>query len=289
MDDPNITMEEYIRLQDDLAQRHGRTFDLENATYGKEYCHNLDFFTDFEADFLNMVYNNASAPNKNVLPKPTVSIYNAIKTDFDFSISFSYSDDEDYTFICNKDSFSYKLILVDDLKSEPVNNHVEINTELRSENVVRFILALGLHTAKEMVEDSFEAYWLGSTRVIPDKGDLRDYWTEILSDMDFLGATPSYIYIKDPVRRLCHSLISYSISGRGQAPKKYLFRHAKGRKSGARMSRGYFIGRLADHFSLASDEGLMGLFVASGPERQPDAAANASKISKGGLAVDVGL
>ena len=38
-----------------------------------------------------------------------------------------------------------------------------------------FILALGLHTAEEMAEVGFEAYWLGSERVIPDKGDLSDY------------------------------------------------------------------------------------------------------------------
>ncbi|GJR54899.1 hypothetical protein Tco_1405420 [Tanacetum coccineum] len=40
---------------------------------------------------------------------------------------------------------------------------------------------------------------------------------------------------------------------------QYLFRHAKGRKSGARLSRGHFIGRLAMHFRLVNDEGLRGL------------------------------
>ncbi|GKD69880.1 hypothetical protein Tco_1323970 [Tanacetum coccineum] len=84
----------------------------------------------------------------------------------------------------------------------------------------QFILALGLHTSDEMANDGFEAYWLGSERVIPDKGDLRDYWIEISSDMDFLGPTPSYVYIRDPVRKLCHRMISCSISGRGQAPEK---------------------------------------------------------------------
>ncbi|GJZ01494.1 hypothetical protein Tco_0519455 [Tanacetum coccineum] len=41
----------------------------------------------------------------------------------------------------------------------------------------------------------------------------------------------------------------------------YLFRHAEGRKSRATMSGGYFIRRLAEHFSLVSDEGLVGLSV----------------------------
>nr|GEW44200.1 hypothetical protein [Tanacetum cinerariifolium] len=44
-------------------------------------------------------------------------------------------EDEDYTFIHNKDSSSYKLIPVNDLKLEPVNDHIEINTKLCSKNI----------------------------------------------------------------------------------------------------------------------------------------------------------
>ncbi|GKC51300.1 hypothetical protein Tco_1074045 [Tanacetum coccineum] len=107
---------------------------------------------------------------------------------------------------------------------------------------------------------------------------------EILSGRDFLGPALFYVLIRDPVRRLCHMMIAYSISGRGHGPKKvtdvdlfylrnmvrgtinvlhllaqYLFRHAEGRKSGARLSRGHFIGCLAMHFGLVSDHGLRGL------------------------------
>ncbi|GJU50370.1 hypothetical protein Tco_1219925 [Tanacetum coccineum] len=130
----------------------------------------------------------------------------------------------------------------------------------------QFILALGLHTELEMVEAGFGAYWAGSDRLIPDKGDLRDYWMEISSDRDFLGPAPSYVLIRDPVRRLCHRMIAYSISGRGHAPEKvtgidliylcsmdrgtinvphllaqYLFRHAEGRKSVAKLLEGHLL------------------------------------------------
>ncbi|GJU61586.1 hypothetical protein Tco_1243421 [Tanacetum coccineum] len=135
MDDLNITMEEYIRLMANKARGHDQTFNWETAMYSKEYCNDLDSFTDFETDFLVIVYNDASTSNQNVSSEPTVSIYNAIKADIDFHISFSDSKDEDYTFIYNKDSSSYKLIPVDDLKPEPVNDHVEINIELCSENI----------------------------------------------------------------------------------------------------------------------------------------------------------
>ncbi|GKA25668.1 hypothetical protein Tco_0711777, partial [Tanacetum coccineum] len=103
-------------------------------------------------------------------------------------------------------------------------------------------------------------------------------WIEISPDKDFLGPTPSYVFIRDPMRRLCHRMIACSILGRGQAPEKvtgvdlfylrsmdqgtanvlyllaqYLFRHAEGRKSGARLSGGHFIKCLAAHFELVSD------------------------------------
>ncbi|GJX86520.1 hypothetical protein Tco_0337294 [Tanacetum coccineum] len=112
---------------------------------------------------------------------------------------------------------------------------------------------MGLHTAEEMAEDGFEAYW-----------------------------------------------------------------HAEGRKSGARMSGGNFIGHLADHFGIVSDEGLMGLsvitrvltvidlhelaklnicvrlgdtwaWVALGPKRQQVAEAGAPEVVEGALVVFEGV
>ncbi|GJT74948.1 hypothetical protein Tco_1041673 [Tanacetum coccineum] len=129
------SIRQYIKLQAEKAQRRGQMFNWETATYGKSYGDDLDFFTGFKADYPAIVYNDALTSNENVPSKPPVSIYNAIKVDIDFSISFSDSDDEDYTFICDKNSFSYKLIPINDLKPEPVNDHVEINTELCSKNV----------------------------------------------------------------------------------------------------------------------------------------------------------
>nr|GEX08176.1 hypothetical protein [Tanacetum cinerariifolium] len=87
---------------------------------------------------------------------------------------------------------------------------------------------------------------------------IRD--TRGLGTRDFLRPAPSYVFIRDPVRRLCHRMIVYNISGRGAIP----VRHAEGRKSGARLSR------------------------ARGPERQPDAAAGAPRAAKDAPAVDEG-
>ncbi|GJV75602.1 hypothetical protein Tco_1507186 [Tanacetum coccineum] len=117
----------------------------------------------------------------------------------------------------------------------------------------QFILALRLHTEQEMAEAGFGTYWDVSDRLIPDKGDLRDYWLEISSDWEFLGPVPSYVLIQDLVRRLTTNV--------PHLLEQYLFRHAEGRKSETRLLGGHFIGCLAMHFGLVSDEGLRGLHV----------------------------
>nr|GEV33995.1 hypothetical protein [Tanacetum cinerariifolium] len=112
----------------------------------------------------------------------------------------------------------------------------------------------------EMVEDGFGAYWLRSERVISNKGDLSEYWVEISFRRDFWRGAPSYTYIRDLVRRLCHSMDR----GAANVPYQlahYLFKHVEGRKSGAILSGEHFIGRLAHHFGLVSDDGLRGLSV----------------------------
>ncbi|GJX15041.1 hypothetical protein Tco_0206799 [Tanacetum coccineum] len=131
MDDPNITMEECIQLMDDKARNRDQTFNWETATYCNVYCDDFDLFTDFPA----IVYNDASTSNQNVSSEPFVSIYNAFKSDIDFYISFFDFEEEDYTFIYNKDSSSHKLVPANDLKPEPVNDYVEINIESFSENI----------------------------------------------------------------------------------------------------------------------------------------------------------
>ncbi|GKC54338.1 hypothetical protein Tco_1077083 [Tanacetum coccineum] len=94
---------------------------------------------------------------------------------------------------------------------------------------------------------------------------------------------------------------------------RHLRRHAEGRKSRARLSGGHFIGRLAMHFGLVSDEGLRGMqvvtrelllidlhelrrlniykrysetwtWVALGPERKQGVPAGAHEADKAGQA-----
>ncbi|GKE32828.1 hypothetical protein Tco_1452150, partial [Tanacetum coccineum] len=59
MDDPDITMEEYMHLEEERARRRGQNFDRKSATYGKvKYFEDIDYFKDFEAEFPAIVFND---------------------------------------------------------------------------------------------------------------------------------------------------------------------------------------------------------------------------------------
>ncbi|GKF32296.1 hypothetical protein Tco_0102094, partial [Tanacetum coccineum] len=119
MNDPNITMEEYIRLEEEKARRHGRTFNWQTATLRKvkNYEDEDDCFIDFKTKFPAIVFDNTST----ALPsEPTVCPPNENK--IDFRISLDESDDENYTVIFDENSFSYKIISVNDLKMDSGND-----------------------------------------------------------------------------------------------------------------------------------------------------------------------
>ncbi|GKC84571.1 hypothetical protein Tco_1140288 [Tanacetum coccineum] len=106
------------------------------------------------------------------------------------------------------------------------------------------------------------AYWVESSIEITSKADLSDYWTRISSAGDFLRIALSYTLIREPLRRLCHRIVDEGTSVNVlYLLAYYLFRHAFGRKQGARMSGGHFITRLGVHFRVITEESLRTLIV----------------------------
>ncbi|GJW06550.1 hypothetical protein Tco_1568973 [Tanacetum coccineum] len=61
IDEHHITMQEYIRLEEEKARRRGKVYNWETATY------------DFEKEFLAIVYNDALTSKLDFLTEPTVS------------------------------------------------------------------------------------------------------------------------------------------------------------------------------------------------------------------------
>ncbi|GJV18254.1 hypothetical protein Tco_1363577 [Tanacetum coccineum] len=94
MDDPNITMEEYIRLEEEKARRRGKVYNWETAMYAK-ICYDEDVYDlrSVETEFPAIVFKDALTFEVTLSCEPTVSPLN--DNEINFRISFDESNDED--------------------------------------------------------------------------------------------------------------------------------------------------------------------------------------------------
>ncbi|GKB97435.1 hypothetical protein Tco_0983572 [Tanacetum coccineum] len=155
MDDPNITMEEYIRLEEEKARKRRRVFNWETAKYEKiwydEDIHDLrsvateflaitfideptvscfddlDFFKDFENEFLAIVYNDAQTSKSDLLTEPILSPQHIDEFNLNDETSMSEYDEEKQNILYFNDLLPFNIIHPDDLKSEKDNDNNEID------------------------------------------------------------------------------------------------------------------------------------------------------------------
>nr|GEV11107.1 hypothetical protein [Tanacetum cinerariifolium] len=98
MDDPNITMEEYIWLEEEKARRNGKVYNWKTSTYGKIwYNKDVHDLRSIETEFPAIVFDDKFTSDVTPSYEPTVGLFNDKK--IDFRISLDESDDEDYTVI----------------------------------------------------------------------------------------------------------------------------------------------------------------------------------------------
>ncbi|GJX49523.1 hypothetical protein Tco_0276368 [Tanacetum coccineum] len=310
MDDPNITMEEYIRLQKEKALSRGEMFDSQTATYDRMEYYEIEdnSFLNLETKYPAIVFDDTS--DTALSCKPTVSPLDNNK--IDFKISFDESDDEDYLVIFDENSFSCKIIYVDNLKtdSEDAIDEVNMASSLSPEPTIGYIDNLDFF---KDFENDFPTIAYNDLKSISDPliepsvymapfphRDLRHPWLKFQT----LGDRLSMVYTRDDGQALftTHAwmwLFEFILalglhtkeemaeagfraywSGRG----RHLRRHAKGRKSRARLLGGHIIRRLAAHFRLVTDQGLRGLLVVDAAGA-PGAAEDALAANEGARAV----
>ncbi|GJZ97397.1 hypothetical protein Tco_0669850 [Tanacetum coccineum] len=319
----------------------------------------LDFLKDFENEFPAIVYNDAPTSKSDLLTKPIFNPQHIDEFDLNDETSLSEYDEEEQKNLYFNDLLPFNIIHADDLKSEKDNDDNDIDIIQSSRDMAllprdqrhQYLRYEGLQYTDADIEDLesrmlmehkdaqgqsvftsrawrrifdirgplvhelilefFSTFRIGEAIhdldtpralqfqlggakrhlswrkfIIPDKGDLRDYWTGISAAVDFLGTAPSYTAILDLILRLCHRLIACSIVRRIQALEKvtvtdlfylrgmdvdsvnvlyllarYLRLFVAGRKSGAHIFGGLFVARLAEHFRLLTAEILQGLTV----------------------------
>ncbi|GKB54883.1 hypothetical protein Tco_0905636 [Tanacetum coccineum] len=107
----------------DRGRKSSKTW--ETAKYGKIwYDEDVHDLRSFETKFPAIVFNDNLTLNETLSCEPTVSSLNDNK--IDFRISFDESDDEDYTIVFDKNSFSYKIISTNDLKTDSESHNMPL-------------------------------------------------------------------------------------------------------------------------------------------------------------------
>ncbi|GKD43729.1 hypothetical protein Tco_1268374 [Tanacetum coccineum] len=101
MDDLNITMEEYIRLEKEISRRRGKVYNWKTATYGKIWCdEDVRDLKSVETEFPAIFYNDVLTSEVALSCEPKDSENDNEKVNIpSFSSSdptVSYFDDFDY-------------------------------------------------------------------------------------------------------------------------------------------------------------------------------------------------
>ncbi|GJW19154.1 hypothetical protein Tco_0026590 [Tanacetum coccineum] len=300
MNDPNITMEEYIRLEEEKAQSRSETFNWKTGTFGRirnyyeeerfmnfeeefpaivfrkikedgngnmptppkptvDYFDDLDYFKDFENEFPAIVYNDGLMSKSDLGTKPLVISECINEFNLIDETSLSKYDEE----IVSRFNNLFNDIHHDDLKSEKDDEDDDIN-------MAPLPAADQRHP---WLKYEVKGYTLGIVHSCDQR--LETIWSRPVNRdhvLDFEGLAPEMrqdlaVRLRMAPEKVTGVDLFYLRSiehGTTNVPHllaQYMFRHAEGRKSGARLSGGHFIRRLAMHFRLVSDEGLRGLHV----------------------------
>ncbi|GKF70627.1 hypothetical protein Tco_0203684, partial [Tanacetum coccineum] len=88
------------------------------------YDEDIHDLRSVETEFPAIVFNDNLTSNETHFCEPTVS---SLNDEIDYRISFNESDDEDYTVVYDKNSFSYKIISVNNLKTDSKNDNDKVN------------------------------------------------------------------------------------------------------------------------------------------------------------------
>ncbi|GJW42534.1 hypothetical protein Tco_0071333 [Tanacetum coccineum] len=122
MDDSNITMEEYIKLEEEKAQKRRKVFNWETAKYGRIwYDEDIHDLRSVETEFPSIAFNDEVSSEKTLSCEPTVS---SLNDEIDFKISFDDSEDKDYT--PEKDNDDNKIDIKQSLGDNVINTDVGV-------------------------------------------------------------------------------------------------------------------------------------------------------------------
>ncbi|GJR78285.1 hypothetical protein Tco_0149070 [Tanacetum coccineum] len=93
------------------------------------YFDDLDFFNDFETEFLAIVYNNAQTSKSDLLTEPTVTTQHIDEFNLKDETSLSECDEEEQNVLNFNDLFSFSVIYPNDSKLDKDNDDDKVDIE----------------------------------------------------------------------------------------------------------------------------------------------------------------
>nr|GEW93497.1 hypothetical protein [Tanacetum cinerariifolium] len=142
MDNPNITMEEYIRLEKKKLENVGKCLTRNLLKNDNEKVNNtlfpspeptvsciddLNFFKDFENEFPAIVYNDALTSKSDFSTEPNLCPQHIDEFDLKDKTSLSEYDEEEKNVLYFNNLFPFNIIYHDDLKSDKGDDDNEID------------------------------------------------------------------------------------------------------------------------------------------------------------------
>ncbi|GJW42662.1 hypothetical protein Tco_0071461 [Tanacetum coccineum] len=241
MDNPNITMEEYIMLKEEKARRRAIVFnntltseatllceptvsslnndeidfrisfdesDDEDYTPTISYFDDLDYFKDFDKEFPVIVYNDALTSKSNFLTEPTLSPQHNDEFDFKSETSLFECDEEEQSVLYFNNLFPFNVIYPNDSKSDKDNDDDKINIEHSSGDL--FVKPL-----PDVINTDDGAYAHASNKLLEASHDTSNkfFKTEtFIKELNFSIMTWNHLNKGMPFIFLIKNLYQYDVS-----------------------------------------------------------------------------
>ncbi|GJR77707.1 hypothetical protein Tco_0090072 [Tanacetum coccineum] len=187
MDNPNITMEEYIRLEEEKApivfndkltseaplceptvsslndeidfRISFDESDDEDCTPMVSYFDDLDYFKDFEKEFPAIVYNDAQTSKSDLLTEPILNPQHIDEFNLKDETSLSKCDEEEQNVLNFNDLFPFNVIYPNDSKSDKDNDDDKVDIEHSSGD-------LSVKPLPDVINTDVGAYAHGSNKLL---------------------------------------------------------------------------------------------------------------------------
>ncbi|GKE59914.1 hypothetical protein Tco_1510281, partial [Tanacetum coccineum] len=140
------------------------------------YFNDLDFFKDFENEFLAIVYNDALTSKSDFLTEPIVCPQHIDEFNMNDETSLLECNEEEQNVLYFKDLFPFNVIYPDELKSDTDNDNDKIDIKQSLGN-------LSVKPLPDVINTDVGAYAQGSNKILETSHDTSNKFFKTETDL----------------------------------------------------------------------------------------------------------